>query len=152
MTARALTAAFVIFFGVDSSPWEGPLEAPVTASRPAERVAVAVTQVTSSAPSETPTALTSLCHAEAVNALEVSSAIESHLPAGVWYRMCRVAWCESRFDPAATNGPHVGVWQINRRLWGGLGFDLRDIDGATRAAAAILERQGIRAWTCAQWN
>lgn len=66
--------------------------------------------------------------------------------------MCDVAWCESRFDPGATNGPHVGVWQINARLWGHLGFDLRDIDQATQAAAVILDVQGIGAWTCSNWN
>jgi len=144
---RILTALAVIFCGVDGSPWEGPW--PFQASQPASRVA---TTVQVSPPTPVVAAITPLCHFDAPNALEVSSAIEAFLPADSWYRMCRVAWCESRFQPDATNGPHVGVWQINARLWGHLGFDLRDIDQSTQAAAVILDAQGYRAWTCAGWN
>jgi hypothetical protein len=30
----------------------------------------------------------------------------------------RKAWCESRFDPGATNGAHVGVFQFAWPTWG----------------------------------
>jgi hypothetical protein len=29
----------------------------------------------------------------------------------------RKAWCESRFDPYAVNGPHAGLFQFNWSTW-----------------------------------
>lgn len=143
MAALVMTAALIVA-GVDGSPWEHSLE-----TAELQRAVRVATTVQVGDPPPVVAAITPLCHGDWPNALEVSAAIEAFLPAKYWYRMCGVAWCESRFRPYASNGSHVGVWQIDRNLWGRLGYDLRDIDQSTKAAAEILKAQGIYAWSCA---
>lgn len=40
----------------------------------------------------------------------------------VWGELAKEArqiqWCESRNDPNATNGIHIGLFQINYKIWG----------------------------------
>jgi hypothetical protein len=60
-----------------------------------------------------------------------------------------VAWCESRYDPAATNGAHIGVFQLSSR-WHGwrLGAGESFVDAATNIDVAfqLWSEQGWTPW------
>jgi hypothetical protein len=65
-----------------------------------------------------------------------------------------VAWCESRYDPMATNGQYKGIYQLStswrlyfRRMW-----HVHDVAYTpaenVRAAHAIYRAQGWDPWQC----
>jgi soluble lytic murein transglycosylase-like protein len=67
-----------------------------------------------------------------------------------WLRA--VAWCESRFDPGATNGRYVGLFQFGPVLWGALPYRHRSRFSPKWAslAAALAFRRGLsNQWECA---
>jgi len=66
-----------------------------------------------------------------------------------------IAYCESRYNPTATNGKHAGMYQFNPTTWmatrGRMGMDpnpdLRfDAEEAIRTAAFKISNGGIGAW------
>lgn len=69
----------------------------------------------------------------------------------------RVAQCESHLNPRATNGSHVGLFQISGRYHQGrvarLGFTWSQMYEAgpnTTVAADLFGEQGWRPWACAR--
>ncbi len=66
---------------------------------------------------------------------------------GVSYReLATVAWCESRFDPFATNGRYQGLFQLG---WDPFGLDPFDpIANALSAAFTVRADRGWRQWEC----
>ena len=71
-------------------------------------------------------------------------------------RMLRIAWCESRWDPAATGpGGAAGVFQFMPRTWGWAsgaagydGYSPYNSQANIETAAWLLATQGPRHWTC----
>jgi hypothetical protein len=66
----------------------------------------------------------------------------------------QVAWCESRFDPGATNGSHRGLFQMNWRLHWKRAFPfgadgLYDPVVNIQAALSLFIDVGWSAWSCA---
>ena len=76
---------------------------------------------------------------------QVWAAVERYFPASEWATAMRVAWCESRYQPWATNGEHTGVFQVTARFHGAVPSD---IDGQVRQAAGIVSREGWGPWSC----
>jgi soluble lytic murein transglycosylase-like protein len=67
-----------------------------------------------------------------------------------WLRS--VAWCESRFNPYATNGQYVGLFQFGPVLWGALPYRRYSRFSAkwSALAAALAFRRGLSyQWACA---
>lgn len=71
-------------------------------------------------------------------------------------RAVRVARCESGLRPAARNGPHAGLFQVNVRIHAAriarMGFTTAQMYEAgpnIAVAHALWAEQGWRPWTCA---
>lgn len=60
----------------------------------------------------------------------------------------RVAFCESRLDPRATNGQYRGVFQMGRAERARFGHGRTVVEQA-RAAKAYFDVAGWRPWSCA---
>ncbi len=77
--------------------------------------------------------------------------IEARICAMPWLcaEALAVAWCESRYDPAAYNaaGPYIGVFQIDPALhgWRAGGASLYDVSTNVRVAFAVYQDAGD--WT-----
>jgi hypothetical protein len=74
--------------------------------------------------------------------------IEARICAMPWpcQQALAVAWCESRMDPAATNGAHIGLFQLSPRWHGwrlGEGESFFDAAASTRIASEI--------WSESRW-
>lgn len=73
-------------------------------------------------------------------------------PVGQSRKAVQVAWCESRFDPHATNGQYLGVFQVSsywRSSVPGWGMS---VEQQARHALRIYRRVGSRwspTWACA---
>ena len=66
---------------------------------------------------------------------------------GVPYsQLYAVAWCESRFDPYATNGRYQGLFQLGWSPYGMSPFD--PVANALSAAQTVVRDGGWREWTC----
>jgi hypothetical protein len=71
-------------------------------------------------------------------------------PYRVWLK--RLAWCESRNDPDASNGTHFGLYQFDLQTWqsvGGRG-DPRDATRLHQSYRAVKLRKvrGTQPWAC----
>jgi hypothetical protein len=67
-----------------------------------------------------------------------------------WLRS--VAWCESRFDPYATNGIYAGLFQFGPTLWNALRYRRYSRFSAkwsSLAAAYAFSRGLSYQWSCA---
>ncbi len=75
-------------------------------------------------------------------ALRLASAVT-----GVSYwQMRSVSWCESRYDPFATNGQYRGIFQMH---WSPFGFSPFDpIASALSAAMTVRHDGGWSQWEC----
>lgn len=66
--------------------------------------------------------------------------------------MRRVAWCESRLNPRASNrGRYVGLFQAGAPFWKTTpyrGFRREDAYANALATAYVVARQGWRQWSC----
>lgn len=63
-----------------------------------------------------------------------------------YYKMRSVAWCESRFQPWATNGKYSGLFQLG---WSPFGFSPYDpIANALSAAQTVAHDGSWRQWEC----
>lgn len=73
----------------------------------------------------------------------------------------RIAWCESRFNPTASNGTHMGLMQQSVRYWPGrvaafnraVDPDVRGVitdpfDNARVSSWMLAAPGGARHWTC----
>ena len=91
-----------------------------------------------------------LCHAEHPNAVAVSDAIRTHFPSGTWATMCRIAWCESTFNPRARNpSGATGIFQIMPFWFKSVpDADPWTINGSARLARHVYNEQGFPAWSC----
>ena len=79
------------------------------------------------------------------NVLALAAAIVRYFPPAARTQALRVALCESRGDPAAVNGPHLGVFQARSDYHGPVP---ESVDGQVRQAAGIQEREGWTPWAC----
>ncbi len=101
-----------------------------------------------------------LCHSEHKNAVMVSDLIRRYFPAGEWDHACRVAWCESNFNPRNVGREYgeQGLFQVYPKVWRStwqkLGFtDMFDPDQNVRMARYIYNSShggSWKPWTCAK--
>ena len=79
----------------------------------------------------------------------VDRAIHNEFPRREWARASRVAWCESRYDPRASNPSGAsGIYQVIPRWHGPVPHTTW---GQVRQAARIWRRAGWRPWTASKW-
>lgn len=100
--------------------------------------------ITSEAPTPPAAPLEPPAGGESLEA-QFRAAVERYFPASEWATAMRVAWCESRYQPWATNGEHTGVFQVTARFHGAVPSD---IDGQVQQAAGIVAREGWQPWSC----
>jgi hypothetical protein len=70
---------------------------------------------------------------------------------GRWAVPCAVVSCESGYSWTATNGPHLGPYQVNVEVWGYLPWpatSFNDRRAHHEMALRILREQGAGAWSC----
>jgi transglycosylase-like protein with SLT domain len=90
-----------------------------------------------------------ICHAEHRHAVTVSEAIRHWFPEGWWATFCRIAWCESTFEPGAYNrSGATGLFQIMPFWHDEVDVDPWTIWGSTALARHVFDVQGPDAWTC----
>ncbi len=65
-------------------------------------------------------------------------------------RFVRIAWCESRYNPAAVSKTNDhGLFQINARYWDFDRTRIYDAEYNTRYAMQVVyPKQGFNAWVC----
>ena len=69
-------------------------------------------------------------------------------PLGQSRKAVRVAWCESRLDPNASNGQYQGVFQMGSSERARFGHG-PTVEQQTRAAIKYYRISGWRPWSCA---
>jgi hypothetical protein len=63
-----------------------------------------------------------------------------------------VVWCESRWDPnASNNGYYLGLFQIGLPWWSYFPGPWNAPVANARGAIYVLDHQGRSAWSCAPW-
>ena len=79
-------------------------------------------------------------------------AIEVHFSPYGWdvvEQAKRVAWCESGWNPSATNGQYLGLFQMGSyHYWRFEGNRWDDPYVNARAAGGLYREQGWRPWSC----